>query len=204
MIIAWASTKNNLKFLRRRRSLRTNLFVPKMTFKHLPLTQRNQDTRRQTFCLAVDPGRCEFWRVQKNAAWGHCHLHNPPDIFPCNLIKLFTSLALNYLNYAKHRPSITSLCVLIVPKQPMSLFPSEWPTDAANKEQQRLTHKDFKQIISSPTCPLCLAFPIALGFHQLLKKRGHGEKENVIAAKTQSDDNRTKCSNKACKGSCSL
>lgn len=172
MIIAWASTENNLKFLGRKRSLRTNLFVPKMTFKHLPPTQRNQDTRRQTLRLAVDPGRCGFWRVQKNAAWGHCHLHNPPDIFPCKLIKLFTSLALNYLNYAKHRPSMTSLCVLIVWKQPMSLFPSEWPTDTANKEQPRLTHKDFKQIISVPTCPLCLAFPTVLGFDQLLKKRG--------------------------------
>lgn len=191
MIIAWASTKNNLTFFGRERSLRTNLFVPKMTFKHLPLTQRNQDTKRQTFCLAVDPGRCEFWRVQKNAAWGHCHLHNPPDIFPCNLIKLFTSLALNYLNYAKCPPSITSLYVLIVPKQPMSLIPSEWPTDATNKEWLRLTHKDFKQIISFPTCPLCLAFPIVLGFHQLLKKRVHEEKENVIAGRTQSEDNGT-------------
>lgn len=72
------------------------MFVPEMTFTHLPPTPKNRDAIRQPLCLAVDPGRCEFWRVQKNSAWGHCHLHNPPDIFPCSLIKLFTSLAPNY------------------------------------------------------------------------------------------------------------
>lgn len=151
MIIAWASTKNKLKFFRSERSLRTSLFVPKMTFKHLPPTQRNQATRRQPSCLAVDPGRCEFWRVQKNSAWGHRHLHNPPDIFPCNLIKLFTSLAPNYVDHAIRSLSITSLCALIVSKQPMSLFPLEWPTDAANKARLCLTHKDFRQ--TTPTTP---------------------------------------------------
>lgn len=159
MIIARASTKNKLKFFRRERSLRTSLFVPKMTFKHLPPTQRNQATRRQPSCLAVDPGRCEFWRVQKNSAWGHRHLHNPPDIFPCNLIKLFTSLAPNYVDHAIHSLSITSLCVLIISKQPMSLFPLEWPTDTANKAWLCLTHKDFRQTTSFP--PLSTLFGVS-------------------------------------------
>lgn len=150
MIIAWASTENKLKFFRIERSFRTSLFVLKMTFKHLPPTQRNQATRRQPSCLAVDPGRCEFWRVQKNSAWGHRHLHNPPDIFPCNLIKLFTSLAPNYVDPAIHSLSITSLWALIVSNQPMSLFPLEWPTDAANKAWLCLTHKDFRQTTSFP------------------------------------------------------
>lgn len=175
MIIAWASTKNKLKFFRIERSFRTSLFVLKMTFKHLPPTQRNQATRRQPSCLAVDPGRCEFWRVQKNSAWGHRHLHNPPDIFPCNLIKLFTSLAPNYVDPAIHSLSITSLRALIVSNQPMSLFPLEWPADTANKAWLCLTHKDFRQTTSPPpsTCPLCLAFLIVLGFYLLLKNRAH-------------------------------
>lgn len=159
MIIAWASTKNKLKFFRIERSFRTSLFVLKMTFKHLPPTLRNQATRRQPSCLAVDPGRCEFWRVQKNSAWGHRHLHNPPDIFPCNLIKLFTSLAPNYVDPAIHSLSITSLRALIVSNQPMSLFPLEWPTDTANKALLRLTHKDFRQTTYFP--PLSTLFGIS-------------------------------------------
>lgn len=58
-------------------------------------------------CLAADPSRCEFWGVQKNSAWGQVHLHNPSDIFPCNLIKLFTSLAPNHVDPSIHSPSIT-------------------------------------------------------------------------------------------------
>lgn len=163
MIIARASTKNKLKFFRMERSFRTSLFVLKMTFKHLPLTQRNQATRRQPSCLAVDPGRCEFWRVQRNSARGHRHLHNPPDIFPCKLIKLFTSLAPNYVDPAIRSLSVSSLWALIISKQPMSLLPLEWPTDAANKARSCLTHKDFRQT-SLPPCPLCLPFPTVLGF----------------------------------------
>lgn len=113
MIIAWASTENELKFFGIERSFRTSLFVLETTFKHLPPTRRNQATRRQPSCLAVDPGRCEFWRVQKNSARGQRHLHNPPDIFPSNLIKLFTSLTPNYVDPAiQHSLSIN---------QPLSL-----------------------------------------------------------------------------------
>lgn len=180
MIIAWASTENELKFFRIERSLRTSLFVLKMTFKHLPPARRNQATRRQSSCLAVDPGRCEFWRVQKNSARGHRHLHNPPDIFPCNLIKLFTSLAPNYLDPAIHSLSIN---------QPVSLNRIEptnvtFPFRTTNRcDKQRLVMSDTQrfQTNNNPPpkpCPLCLAFLIVLGFSVLLKNRAHSEKEN--------------------------
>lgn len=175
-----------------------------MTFKHLLPAPRNQATRRQTSCLAVDPGRCEFWRVQKNSAWGHLHLHNPPDIFPCNLIKLFTSLAPNYVDPTIHSPSISSLWAVIVSNQPMSLVPSDWPADAANKAWLCLTHKDFKQTIlptPPPPCPLCLAFLIVLGFYLHLKNRADQEWENFITGSTQSQYNGTMRSNNAFKGS---
>lgn len=189
MIIAWTSTENELKFFRIERSFRTSLFVLKMTFKHLPPTRRNQATRRQPSCLAVDPGRCEFWRVQKNSAWGHRHLHNPPDIFPCNLIKLFTSLAPNYVDPAIHSLSIN---------QPASLNRIEptnvtFPFRTANRcSKQRMVVSDTQRFQTNnispppPTCPLCLAFLIVLGFCLLLKKRAHQEKENFITGSTQS------------------
>lgn len=138
MIIAWASTKNKLKFFRIERSFRTSLFVLKMTFKHLPPTQRNQATRRQPSCLAVDPGRCEFWRVQKTSAWGHRHLHNPPDIFPCNLIKLFTSLAPNYVDPAIHSLSIN---------QPVSLNRIE-PTNVTFPFWMANRHSKQRMVVS--------------------------------------------------------
>lgn len=150
MIIAWASTKNKLKFFRIERSFRTSLFVLEMTFKHLPPTQRNQATRRQPSCLAVDPGRCEFWRVQKNSAWGHRHLHNPPDIFPCNLIKLFTSLAPNYVDPAIHSLSIN---------QPVSLNRIE-PTNvtspfrmANRRSKQRMVVSDTQRFQTNNIFP---------------------------------------------------
>lgn len=155
MIIARASTKNKLKFFGIERSFRTSVFVLKMTFKHLPPTPRNQATRRQPSCLAVDPGRCEFWRVQKNSARGHLHLHNPPDIFPCNLIKLFTSLAPNYADprYTAF-PLPSPLCLYRI--EPTNVtFPFRLgSTQAANKAGARLTSKDFKQTASVPSCPL--------------------------------------------------
>lgn len=143
MIIAWASTENELKFLGIEGSFRTSLFVLKVTFKHLLPALRNQATRRQPSCLAVDPGRCEFWRVQKNSAWGHRHLHNPLDIFPCNLIKLFTSLAPNYVDPAIHRLSIN---------QPVSLNRIEptnvtFPFRMANRcSKQRMIVSDTHKI----------------------------------------------------------
>lgn len=150
MIIAWASTENKLKFFRIERSFRTSLFVLKMTFKHLPPTQRNQATRRQPSCLAVDPGRCEFWRVQKNSAWGHRHLHNPPDIFPCNLIRLFTSLAPNYVDPAIHSLSIN---------QPVSLNRIE-PTNvtfpfrmADRRGKQRMVVSDTQRFQTNNIFP---------------------------------------------------
>lgn len=161
----------------------TVVFVKKMTFKHLPPTQRNQATRRRPSCLAVDPGRCEFWRVQKNSAWGHHHLHNPPDISPRSLIKLFTSLAPNYVDHTKHSLSITGLPALIISEQPMSLFPLECTADKANKAQLRLTDKDFTAAASFPTCPLCLAFHFVLRWFKLLKNRPH--LENCIAVEAQ-------------------
>lgn len=120
------------------------------------LKQRNRATRRQPFCLAADPSRCVFGGVQKNSARGQCYLHNPSDIFPCNLIKLFTSLAPNHLDPSNTQsPHYPCLCALIVSNQTNVNFPFR----VENSDSKTNKKKHPACLCQAQRCQLHNTFP---------------------------------------------